>query len=62
MRKTKPLVLGRVPFGVRVRPAYRRIDDGILALPIPDDQRAEADANMKAFVKCHKESTQVTHN
>jgi hypothetical protein len=38
----------------------RPLDDGIMAVPIPADHRRTIDADMKAFIKRHKESDQPT--
>jgi hypothetical protein len=54
MRKSKPLVAGRVSVFGR-RPVIRPLDDGIMAVPIPNEQRANADTEMKDFIHRHKQ-------
>jgi hypothetical protein len=60
MPKSKTLTAGRVAF-VGDRPTVRPLDDGIMAVPIPASERAEAHAQMKEFIKSHKENAQVTN-
>lgn len=60
MRKSKPLVAGRVSAFGR-RPVIRPLNDGIMAVPILTEQRASADAEMKDFINRHKQKEQVSH-
>jgi hypothetical protein len=60
IRKSKPLVAGQVSvFGLR--PVIRPLDDGIKAVPISNEQRASADAEMKIFIHRHKQKTKFLH-
>jgi hypothetical protein len=53
MRKLKPIVAGQVSALGR-RPVIRPLDDGIMAVPIPSDQRASAHEEMKDYIHRHK--------
>ncbi|WP_240416630.1 hypothetical protein [Paenibacillus periandrae] len=60
MRKSKPLIAGRVSvFGNR--PVIRLLDDGVMVVPIPSDQRASADVEMKEYINRHKQKCQFSH-
>jgi hypothetical protein len=60
MRKSKPLIAGQVSAFGR-RPVIRPLDDGIMAIPIPSDQRESANEQMKDFIQRKKQNEQNLH-
>lgn len=59
MRKVKTVVAGRVS-AIGRRPVIRPLDDGIMAIPIPPEERAEAHKEMHEFIRRSKEKTEFT--
>ncbi|GBG08549.1 hypothetical protein PAT3040_03136 [Paenibacillus agaridevorans] len=59
MRKVKTVVAGRVS-AIGRRPVIRPLDDGIMAIPIPPEERAEAHEEMREFIRRSKEKAQFT--
>ena len=59
MRKFKPVVAGRVS-AIGRRPVIRPLDDGIMAIPLPPEERAEAHKEMHEFIRRHKEKEQLS--
>lgn len=59
MRKTKPIVAGRVSVIGR-RPVIRPLDDGIMTVPIAPEQRASAHAEIKDFINRRKKNDQLS--
>jgi hypothetical protein len=60
VRKSKPLIAGRVSVFGR-RPVIHPLDDGIMAVPIPTEQRSSADEEMKDFIKRHKQNKKFSN-
>lgn len=58
MRKSKPLVAGQISAFGR-RPVIRSLDDGIMAVPIPPEERDNAHEEMRDFIRRQKEKEQT---
>jgi hypothetical protein len=56
MRKSKPLISSRV--SIHGRSVTRPLNEGIMAVPIPVEQRASVDAEMKDFISRNKQKEQ----
>lgn len=56
MHKSKPLVAGQISAFGR-RPVIRSLDDGIMTVPIPPEERDEAHEEMRDFIRRHKEKS-----
>jgi|GEM_PF-2933985 len=54
MRKFKSVVAGQVSVYGK-RPVIRPLDDGILAVPIAQEERDQAHQEMREFMKRHNE-------
>ncbi|SDK01525.1 hypothetical protein [Paenibacillus naphthalenovorans] len=58
MRKSKPLVAGQIAAFGR-RPVIRSLDDGVMAIPIPPEERDDAHEEMRDFIRRQKEKKQT---
>lgn len=59
MRKLKTVVAGRVS-AIGRRPVIRPLDDGVMAIPIPPEERAGAHEEMREFIRRYKEKDQLS--
>lgn len=52
MQKPKPLTI-RHPLAIRGR--IKKVDDGVLAIPTPPEDRTQSHVDMQAFISRYKE-------